>query len=213
MRRSSNPWDQMIEHVDHGLKIMTGSLPVRSKFQHSDAPSATALSEAARQRSSQLMRVNHCGEVCAQGLYHGQFTTARTEKTRQQLRIAAEDEQKHLIWCQTRLKELNSHTSYLNPFWYAASWVTGAVTGLLGDKVSLGFVAATEEEVCQHLDRHLEELPEDDYRSREIVSAMKADEAHHQQDALDLGGARFPTFLKRLMALQARVMTSSTRWL
>ena len=53
--------------------------------------------------------------------------------------------------------------------------MTGAVTGLFGDKISLGFIAATEEEVCQHLDRHLDELPSAYDRSRAIIDAMKAD--------------------------------------
>ena len=157
------------------------------------------------------MRVNHCGEVCAQGLYHGQMLSARNDSTKDHLQHAAEDEQNHLLWCQERLRELSGQTSYLNPLWYGASFVVGAATGLMGDRVSLGFIAATEEEVCKHLDRHLAELPEGDHRTREIIARMQADEAGHEQAALDEGGAPYPVALKKIMALQSALMTNSTR--
>ena len=86
----------------------------------------------------------------------------------------------------------------------------GAVTGLLGDKVSLGFVEATEDQVCQHLERHLDSLPESDERSREIVRRMHEDEARHGADALQAGGKEFPEPVKKTMTLISKVMTETT---
>ena len=203
--------DQLLAHIDRSLKTVTGTLPAAGGFNYEN--NNDSLTQAEQSKSEQLMRINHCGEVCAQGLYHGQILSARNESTKAHLQCAAEDEQKHLIWCQARLQELNGQTSYLNPLWYAASFVVGAATGLMGDKVSLGFVAATEEEVCKHLDRHLDELPPGDHRSREIITQMQADEAGHEQAALDEGGAQYPTTIKKLMALQSAFMTGSTRWI
>ncbi len=37
---------------------------------------------------------------------------------------AAIEEQDHLAWCEDRLKELDSHTSLLNPVWYGLSFGT-----------------------------------------------------------------------------------------
>jgi ubiquinone biosynthesis monooxygenase Coq7 len=190
---------------------MTGTLPVANGFEHDSQ--ADELTPEEQSKSRQLMRINHCGEVCAQGLYHGQMLSARNDSTKDHLQHAAEDEQKHLLWCQERLRELSGQTSYLNPLWYGASFVVGAATGLMGDRVSLGFIAATEEEVCKHLDRHLAELPEGDHRTREIIARMQADEAGHEQAALDEGGAPYPVALKKIMALQSALMTNSTRWI
>ena len=203
--------DQLLGHVDSSLKTLTGTLPVAGSFEYDSRDDALTSDEQSISR--QLMRVNHCGEVCAQGLYHGQMLSARNDSTKAHLEHAAEDEQKHLVWCQERLRELNGQTSYLNPFWYGASFMVGAATGLMGDKVSLGFIAATEEEVCKHLDRHLAELPEGDHRTREIIAQMQADEAGHEQAALDEGGAPYPAAIKKLMALQSALMTNSTRWI
>ena len=190
---------------------MTGSLTTTERFQHT-ATNET-LSDSTKASSAALMRINHCGEVCAQGLYHGQALSARRQSAKDHLLSAAGDEQKHLIWCQERLKELDARTSYLNPLWYLSSFVTGAVTGLMGDKVSLGFVAATEEEVCKHLDQHLQKLPASDHRSREILEAIKADEQHHQEDAQSHGGAEFPVFINKMLQVSSKLMTGSTRWI
>ncbi len=209
--RVNRPIDQWLLGIDRSLKTMTGSLPTTAGFQHSEVEEK--LSQNEKTASAELMRINHCGEVCAQGLYHGQALTARNQSAKGHLLNAADDEQKHLIWCQERLKELDARTSYLNPLWYISSFLTGAVTGLMGDKVSLGFVAATEEEVCKHLDQHLEQLPTSDHRSREILEAIKADEQHHQEDARSHGGAEFPSFIKKMMTLSSKLMTRSTRWI
>jgi ubiquinone biosynthesis monooxygenase Coq7 len=203
--------DRLLAHVDRSVKTMTGTLPVANGFEHDSQ--ADELTPEEQSKSRQLMRINHCGEVCAQGLYHGQMLSARNDSTKDHLQHAAEDEQKHLLWCQERLRELSVQTSYLNPLWYGASFVVGAATGLMGDRVSLGFIAATEEEVCKHLDRHLAELPEGDHRTREIIARMQADEAGHEQAALDEGGAPYPVALKKIMALQSALMTNSTRWI
>jgi ubiquinone biosynthesis monooxygenase Coq7 len=203
--------DRLLAHVDRSVKTMTGTLPVANGFEHDSQ--ADELTPEEQSKSRQLMRINHCGEVCAQGLYHGQMLSARNDSTKDHLQHAAEDEQKHLLWCQERLRELSGQTSYLNPLWYGASFVVGAATGLMGDRVSLGFIAATEEEVCKHLDRHLAELPEGDHRTREIIARMQADEAGHEQAALDEGGAPYPVALKKIMALQSALMTTSTRWI
>ena len=155
------------------------------------------------------MRVNHSGEVCAQALYEGQALVARDARVRDALIAAAREEEDHLAWCGERLKELDSRPSLLNPLWYGMSFAIGAATGLMGDKVSLGFVAATEDQVCRHLDRHMHDLPADDERSRAIVSQMRDDEARHGTAALEAGGAEFPQSVKDAMTLVSGVMTAT----
>ncbi len=168
------------------------------------------LSERERRHAAGLMRVNHTGEVCAQGLYHGQALTARLGEVRAQMEQAAAEEEDHLAWCDQRLAELQSRPSLLNPLFYSASFGLGAAAGLAGDKWSLGFVAATEDQVCRHLESHLQQLPAHDQRSRAIVETMLTDEAKHANQALDAGGKRFPSWLKRLMTKTSKAMTRTT---
>jgi 3-demethoxyubiquinol 3-hydroxylase len=162
-----------------------------------------------RRHAAGLMRVNHTGEVCAQALYQGQGCTAKLPEVREQMEQSAQEEIDHLAWCDERLQELGGHTSLLNPLFYAASFGLGAVAGAVGDRVSLGFVAATEEQVGKHLSEHMETLPPGDRRSRAVLRQMAIDEAHHAQLALEAGGARFPAPVKFGMSLMSKVMTKS----
>jgi ubiquinone biosynthesis monooxygenase Coq7 len=155
------------------------------------------------------MRVNHVGEVCAQALYAAQSAFAKTPLTREQFKQAGQEEIDHLAWTADRLNELGSRTSLLNPLWYAGSFALGALAAKLGDPVSLGFVVETERQVEAHLYSHLDELPENDLRSRAIVTQMRDDEAAHAQAAAGLGAAELPQPMKQLMRAMAKVMTTT----
>jgi ubiquinone biosynthesis monooxygenase Coq7 len=156
------------------------------------------------------MRINHCGEVCAQALYNGQALTAKNPQIKQALAQASKEETEHLAWCEKRIHELGSHTSLLNPLWYAGSFTLGALAGAIGDKWNLGFLAETERQVGAHLDKHLKELPSQDEKSRAILAQMKIDEAHHADTAVHLGAAELPQPIKSAMQQMSKVMTATT---
>lgn len=205
-----SPVDQLISGFDTALRTLTegNTAPTRS------SPGAhipeQELTSSEKKHAAGLMRVNHSGEVCAQALYQGQALTAKLPDVREEMNKAAEEEVDHLAWCEDRLKELGSHRSLLNPAWYTMSFGIGALAGLIGDKVSLGFVAATEDQVCTHLRSHMESLPENDVKSRAIVSQMLEDEAKHAHAALDAGGIRFPSLIKSAMTQISNIMTKTS---
>jgi ubiquinone biosynthesis monooxygenase Coq7 len=159
------------------------------------------------------MRINHCGEVCAQALYQGQALTAKLPDVREKMEQAAAEENDHLQWCSDRLEQLDSHKSLFNPLWYASSFTIGAVAGILGDKWSLGFVAETEKQVVKHLESHLKKLPKNDLQSKCIIEQMRDDELHHATVAIEAGGADLPAPVKTLMNGMAKVMTKSVYWI
>jgi ubiquinone biosynthesis monooxygenase Coq7 len=202
-------FDTLIQGFDRGLKTLTGSYEA-ARPNPAEAHEEPDLSEVERTHAAGLMRVNHTGEVCAQALYEGQALTARSPIAKKALMQAAEEERDHLEWCRTRVAELGGRTSVLDPLFFGASFVMGAVTGLLGDKVSLGFVEATEDQVVRHLEKHLDDLPVGDDRSRLIVEQMRDDEARHGSEALSMGGIEFPAAVKQGMSLVAKVMTETT---
>ena len=177
-----------------------------------EAP-ATALSAGARTKAARLMRVNHAGEVAAQALYRGQALTARDPGTARSMRQAAAEEMDHLAWCDERLKQLNGHSSLLNPLWYAGSFFIGSVAGTLGDRASLGFIAETEKQVESHLRDHLDRLPPEDRRSRAILEQMTHDEVQHGVNAAALGGKDLPLWLKGAMHLTSKLMTRGSYWI
>lgn len=176
-------------------------------------PAATVLEQHERQHAAGLMRVNHAGEIAAQGLYRGQALFSRNTRTRTFLEQAAAEEGDHLAWCETRLTELGSRPSRLNPLWYVGSFAIGAAAAALGDAWSLGFVTETERQVEGHLAGHLERLPAADQRSRRIVEQMRQDELDHGQAARAAGGAELPPPIPTMMRAAARVMTGTAYWI
>ena len=203
-------FDQFIVQADRALRTIAGSAPTPQRSSPAKDAVEGDLSEQDRRHAAGLMRVNHAGEVCAQALYQGQALTAKLPEVGQQMEEAAAEEIDHLAWCEERIDQLDGRTSLLNPVWYAASFGLGAAAGLISDKLSLGFVAATEEQVCNHLQEHLDQLPEEDYKSRAVIEQMLVDEKQHAESALDAGGYPFPKPVKKLMTLVSGAMTASS---
>jgi ubiquinone biosynthesis monooxygenase Coq7 len=212
-RRDISAIDQLISHVDSFIKTTSGSVGQRDRRSPGEDIANQELSAQERDYSARLMRINHCGEVCAQALYNGQALTAKDARTAAVMQQACDEEADHLAWCEKRIKELDSRVSFLNPIWYAASFSMGLLTGMLGDKINLGFVAATEEEVCRHLDEHLEKISPRDEKSRAILNQMRDDENKHASTAFSYGGAHFPAPVKSAMRQVSRLMTRSTYWI
>jgi ubiquinone biosynthesis monooxygenase Coq7 len=204
-RTAPSPLDRLLELADSGLRAAFARPPSLRPTPGKPAPAPA--DEDVRRHVAGLMRVNHAGEIAAQGLYHGQALTARSPETRAALLKAAAEEGDHLAWCRDRLDELGSRPSLLGPLWYAGSVAIGALAGLAGDRMSLGFMAETERQVEAHLQGHLERLPAADLASRRIVDAMKEDEARHADNAVHAGGVELPWPARAAMRLAARVMT------
>lgn len=207
--RHNSAIDQFIEAIDHGLRA-TFTRPVANRpspaAQCTDDP--VQFSPELKSESAALMRVNHVGEVCAQALYQGQALTSRSDRVRDKMQSAAEEEIDHLNWCYDRIEQLDGHPSLFNPLWYAGSFALGVGAGLIGDKWSLGFLAETEKQVVAHLNSHLEALPIEDTVSRTVVEQMAEDEANHADMAIAEGAAELPAAIKSLMKLSARFMTT-----
>ncbi len=209
--RKLNLFDKLINEVDQAIRTVHTLAPTTERSNPSEGISTTAeLTEQERQQSARLMRVNHAGEVSAQGLYRGQALTAKREDIREQMERSAMEENDHLNWCETRLDELGAHKSYFSPVWYMGSFTIGAVAGLVGDKWSLGFVKETEDQVVRHLEEHIEKLPTNDSPSLAILAQMKIDEAHHADVAVEAGAAKLPLPIRKvLMPIMSKVMTKT----
>ena len=211
--RSLTPLDRLLAGANNALR--TVSAPAGRPARENPAADVAEgdLDNRQRAHAAGLMRINHSGEVAAQGLYQGHAAVARDKSIEQQMQRAADEEFDHLAWCEERLNELGAAPSKLSPFWYAGAFAIGAASGVLGDRWSLGFIAETERQVCEHLENHFERLPQQDARSRAILERMHEEEAEHGENAVDAGAAELPPPVKRLMRLTAKVMTRTAYWL
>jgi ubiquinone biosynthesis monooxygenase Coq7 len=202
-------FDRLIIELEHGLR----TCHVKPSAGPRPYPALDEIEidfdESQQAHVAGLMRVNNSGEVAAQGLYRGQAITARNKEVKREMLIAAEEENEHLNWCQSRLQELKASTSKLDPIWYWGSFAIGFTAGALGDKWSLGFVEETENQVTRHLQDHLQKLPEQDNRSQKILNQMKQDEMRHAENAQKAGAAELPSAIKSAMTLVSKVMTTT----
>jgi ubiquinone biosynthesis monooxygenase Coq7 len=199
--------DRLLDELQHGLGTSHLRPPAATRAYPADGVEPGELSAQEQAQVAGLMRVNNAGEVAAQGLYRGQALTAREQALGAAMNAAAEEENEHLNWCQRRLSELNQPRSLLDGVWYWGSFTIGALAGAAGDRWSLGFVKETEQQVCLHLDQHLQRLPEQDQRSRSIIEAMREDELRHAVNAQQAGAAELPRVVKTAMTLASKVMT------
>ncbi len=211
--RYYSPFDQFIMQADNTLRTFAGTGTTTARDYPAESIDEIELQENERKHSAGLMRVNHSGEVSAQALYQGQAITAKDPLIREKLQQAAIEENDHLKWTHTRLQELGSHTSIVNPLWYTGSLALGAFAGALGDKWSLGFLAETEHQVVRHLASHLERLPGHDARSRAIIEQMKIDELKHATTAIENGAAELPFVVRKLMATMSKIMTVTSYYI
>lgn len=211
--RQLNPIDRLIGGIDAALRTIAAPSRHTARDNPASGVEDHPMSDRDRSHAAGLMRVNHAGEIAAQGLYQGHASVARDRSIEQQMQQAADEELDHLGWCEQRLSELGEAPSRLSPLWYAGAFAIGAASGALGDRWSLGFIAETEKQVGEHLSDHLERLPADDEKSRVIVSRMREEELTHGANAETAGARELPAPVRRLMRAAAKVMTRTAYWI
>jgi ubiquinone biosynthesis monooxygenase Coq7 len=204
--------DNLMLTIDQCMRAFNRTKTSQASYPADRQPHKN-LTTTQQKKSASLMRVNHCGEVCAQALYLGQSLTARNQNISIAMQKAADEEIDHLVWCEKRLSELNNRTSYLNPVWFTGSLAIGVMAGFAGDKISLGFLAETENQVVKHLGKHLQLLPSADQRSRAILTQMKADEAEHAILAVQQGAIELPAPIKFTMRITSKIMTTIAHYI
>jgi ubiquinone biosynthesis monooxygenase Coq7 len=198
--------DTFITEFDKALRAVFVAAPTRRPMPGADMSEAE-MSQTEKRHVAALMRVNHCGEICAQALYQGQALNSRDPAVKRELERAAWEETEHLNWTERRIAEVGGRKSLLNPLWYAGSLAIGMFAGKCGDAWSLGFLAETERQVEGHLESHKASLPTQDRKSREVLEQMQTDEIRHAETASHYGARELPAPVKLVMKLSSKVMT------
>ncbi len=202
--------DRLCLGFDQAFRALSNTSKTTGRVNPAVSIQESNMNAEERKHAAALMRINHTGEVCAQALYHGQALASHSSMIKEKMQQAAMEEGDHLAWCKQRVFELGSHTSYLNPLWYAGSFSIGFAAGLVGDKWSLGFLAETEQQVVNHLEKHMSQLAHQDHKSHAILKQMQQDEALHRDDAIKAGANKLPSFIQNMMRIMSRIMVKTT---
>ena len=202
--------DRLITELDRGLKILTVKSFSRRPRPDLKILERDSISSTNKNINAKYMRVNHTGEICAQGLYRGQLFFNKNNEIKEELEKAAEEEIDHLVWCDERIQELDGKTSKLNPIFYSGSFLLGAFTSIVDERYNLGFLAETEKQVTNHLSNHLKQIDKSDKKTIKIIETMKDDEEEHANSALKMGAKNLPRPMKKFMMYASKVMTKTT---
>ncbi len=164
------------------------------------------LTKNERELVTNLMRVNHAGEVAAQGLYIGHALASKSSSQREMMLEMASEEKDHLIWCGKRINELGGRTSLFDPIWFVGSIGLGILSSFTSDRNALGFLEETEIQVAEHLQTHIKKLPKNDKKTKIVLEKMKADEEKHSDTAHESGAEEIPKPIKKIMEYTANIM-------
>ena len=202
--------DQILIEIDRGLKLLSTPTKQNRDRPDKDILESSSLTTLEKKTHSKYMRVNHSGEICAQGLYRGQLFFNKNKDIESKLTEAATEEIDHLAWCESRINELNGSKSKLNPFLYIGSFSIGAIASVVDEKYNLGFLSETESQVALHLESHIKKLNPSDKKTLKIIKSMKEEEEAHKRSAVEMGGVELPNAIKMVMGLASKIMTKTT---
>jgi len=199
--------DSVIEILDNFLKSSFGGLS--GSGRENPAGNIVGSTKGSRpsgkeKLSGQLMRINHAGEVAAQGLYQGQLFLEKDANLRAYLQQAAEEEADHLNWTGDYLRSKGVRGSLLNPVWYIGSFALGVLMRSNGRLKSKLFLAETERQVQEHLSKNIKLFPAEDESAAKIINKMFEDEGEHAEWAED--ALTKETQTEQLTRLEKRLM-------
>ena len=203
MRNYSNI-DKFIIKADEILK--TFSIKSSGRSYPAKKLGDNELTKNERELVTNLMRVNHAGEVAAQGLYIGHALASKSSSQREMMLEMASEEKDHLIWCGKRINELGGRTSLFDPIWFVGSIGLGVLSSFTSDRNALGFLEETEIQVAEHLKTHIKRLPKNDKKTKIVLEKMKADEEKHSDTAHESGAEEIPKPIKKIMEYTANIM-------
>ena len=198
--------DQFIIELEALTRVVSGDVGAAARLPQKFTKHPKNPKQLDRALSIECLKVNQCGEICAQALYRAQALATQHPELADDFLHAADEEIAHLTWCNLRLEELESQPSCTGIFWYIASFMLGLGVGKVSDAASLGFVEHYERMVAEHLQSHLDRLQSRDPRTSAIFAQMLADELEHADHAQQSGSRPIPTPLLPMMKAMAHAM-------
>ena len=162
------------------------------------APPARPGMGAVRRRLSEILRVDHAGELGAVCIYQGQravFEGAQGgEQVSETLAEMEAHEQVHLQRFDRLLTDNRVRPTLMAPVWRAAGFALGVGTALLGEKAAHACTEAVEDVIEAHYADQIEELSDRDPALAAELSKFREDELAHRDRAIEQGAHEAPGY-------------------
>ena len=153
---------------------------------------------AGRARLSEMLRVDHAGELAAGAIYRGQRAVLRASRgagrTLAQIADLEAQEDEHLARFDMILIERRVRPSLLAPLWRAAGFGLGAATALIGEKAAHACTEAVESVIEGHYADQIAELTPAEPALATELSRFRDDELAHRDIAVAEGARQAPAY-------------------
>jgi ubiquinone biosynthesis monooxygenase Coq7 len=134
-----------------------------------------------------MIRVDHAGEYGAVRIYEGQLAVIGRGRARDEIRLMAGQEQRHLAGFDELLRARQVRPTVLQPLWHIAGYALGVATALLGERAAMACTVAVEEVIDEHYRGQAEHLGDADPALSETIETFRADELRHREAAIAHG--------------------------
>ena len=152
---------------------------------------------ALRSRLSEILRVDHAGELGAVHIYRWQqavFAAADRSRIAGQLAEMEGHEAEHLARFDELLTEHRVRPTLLAPLWRAAGFALGAGTALLGEKAAHACTEAVETVIGDHYAGQVAELEGRDPAMAAELARFRDEELAHRDTAIEEGAREAPGY-------------------
>jgi ubiquinone biosynthesis monooxygenase Coq7 len=126
---------------------------------------------------SEMIRVNHAGELGAKVIYEGQMLALKLKGDYQTLEIVEEmrnQELHHLDYFSKKIIDQKVRPTIMQPLWKIGGFALGFATALIDKKSAMACTTAVEETIDDHYQDQINKL--------EIIKQNQADEADDKKN-------------------------------
>jgi 3-demethoxyubiquinol 3-hydroxylase len=161
-----------------------------------------------------ILRVNHAGEYGAKRIYAGQLAAIKNADARKIIEHMQAQEQEHLDYFETQMREQGVRPTILQPLWHVGGWVLGAVTAAMGEKAAFACTVAVESVIAEHYESQLEATAKNPDLYAKIEQFRQEEMAHHDT-SLEQGAEQAVAYTPLYHAIRGvtkLAIAASKRW-
>ena len=149
---------------------------------------------ADKKKLSEMLRVDHAGEVGARKIYEGQLLILKNKPEAEEIKEMRDQEQKHLDTFDALLNEHKVRPSFFTPLWNSAGYSLGIISALMGKETAMACTIAVEEVIGEHYKSQAAALEKSNPKLSKLLREFADEELEHADIAENHDGKKAPGY-------------------
>lgn len=142
-----------------------------------------------KDKLSEMIRVNHSGELGAISIYKGQIAAARHKRQTelvQTLNYMYQAEIPHFDYFVSVMEKNSIRPSFFTPIWSRLGYTIGYITALLGQSSAMTLTVGVEDVISKHYQEQLNNIDQENHEEiYEKISQFMTDEIEHMNIGIE----------------------------